>query len=372
MQRAASPDLIVPESDSTEASSEKAVEVRDNPRLGVLWYIIYTLKMTSILYITKGLYHLNPDLQVLQVTSMKALISVVILAVSLNKNIKYVMYDRVDPDSVYALAFKSSQTCASILIQYNAMKYFSVSTTSVVCSLTPLVACLLATLILREQLTRWTVVSVLIVLSCVSLIIFGAQGEEKAAMHANTLAVVALCAQPLLLAGGMIASRKMKKNHPMAQACYTNVLLGVVSLLAVQCSGNVDFAFLEHFSPASWLLIFFAGLFTIFENTAKFMAFRYEEAAKLQKLAFLPNVWNFAVDQLAFHLSFSSLQLVGFAFLFGFYTYELVTFYFCRQHEQPPSEARKGGAAARSKSTNEDASSQKTGAGDYTRAPHLH
>lgn len=46
----------------------------------------------------------------------------------------------------------------------------------------------------------------------------------------------------------------------------------------------------------SWILIILAGVFTIFENTAKFMAFRYEEAAKLQKLAFLPNVWNFTID----------------------------------------------------------------------------
>jgi len=80
------------------------------------------------------------------------------------------------------------------MISYNAMKYFSVSTTGVVCSLTPLIACILAAFVLKERLTYWTIFSVLIVLSCVMLIIFGATGVEKDAMDSNTFAVIALCA----------------------------------------------------------------------------------------------------------------------------------------------------------------------------------
>ena len=87
------------------------------------------------------------------------------------------------------------------------MKYFAVSTTGVVCSLTPLIACLLAALILKERLTLWTMCSVAIVLSCVMMVLFGAKGDEADAMGSNMFAVVALCAQPVLLAGGMIANR---------------------------------------------------------------------------------------------------------------------------------------------------------------------
>ena len=105
---------------------------------------------------------------------MKALLSVCLLILVLNKNLKYVMYDCIDPDSKWALAFKSSQTCISIFISYNAMKYFTVSTTGVVCSLVPLIACILAALILKEKLTVYTIVSVLIVLACIITIILGA------------------------------------------------------------------------------------------------------------------------------------------------------------------------------------------------------
>ena len=209
------------------------------------------------------------------------------------------------------------------------MKYFAVSTTGVVYSLTPLIACLLAACILKETLSLWTIGSVIIVLACVMMIIFGVEGEEAEALDAQTWAVIALCAQPFLLAGGMIAARRMKKNHPMAQTCYTNLLLGVVSVIGVCCYDHIDFSFIKDWSFLSWVLITLAGLFTIFENTAKFMAFRYEEAAKLQKLAFLPNVWNFVIDLIK-GTHFGGLQLAGFISLFVFYTYELVSFYFCQ------------------------------------------
>lgn len=91
-------------------------EIADDPKIGVFYYMLYTIKLSAILYITKGLYGLNPDIEVLQVTSMKAIISMLILIICLNKNLKYVMYDCIDPDSKWALAYKTVQTTASIFI----------------------------------------------------------------------------------------------------------------------------------------------------------------------------------------------------------------------------------------------------------------
>lgn len=84
---------------------------------------------------------------------MKALVSIIILLVVCNVNLKNIMYDSIDPDSKWALAYKSVQATVSIMIQYNAMKYFAVSTTGVVCSLVPFIACILACLLLKERLT---------------------------------------------------------------------------------------------------------------------------------------------------------------------------------------------------------------------------
>lgn len=49
----------IPNNDEANALTP---HVADNPRIGVFWYIVYTIKMTVILYITKGLYSLNPEI----------------------------------------------------------------------------------------------------------------------------------------------------------------------------------------------------------------------------------------------------------------------------------------------------------------------
>ena len=148
--------------------------------------------MTSILYITKGLYMLNPTIEVFHVTWAKAVISIVLLAVVLNKELVYINWTSIDPKSTGALAFKSVQSVISILISYNAMKYFSVSVTGIVCSMTPLFAVFFAWIILGEHISWWNILSVCVILTCVFLVILGAQGEEKEHMHANTWAVIAL------------------------------------------------------------------------------------------------------------------------------------------------------------------------------------
>ena len=82
-------------------------EIEDNPRIGVLWYIIYTFQLSGILYIMKALYKLNPGITVLQLVALKSLIATIILLLVLNFKLKYVMYDCIDPDSKWALAFKT-------------------------------------------------------------------------------------------------------------------------------------------------------------------------------------------------------------------------------------------------------------------------
>ena len=138
--------------------------------------------MTSILYITKWIYIIQPEIEVFQLTFCKAVLSILILVLYLNKSIKYVNWDSLDPDSYGALIFKSCQSVICIIISYTAMKHFNVSTTSVVCSLSPFFAVFLAWLFLGEHITPYTIISVVIVILCVTMIIFGSQGEQKTEM----------------------------------------------------------------------------------------------------------------------------------------------------------------------------------------------
>jgi hypothetical protein len=63
------------------------------------------------------------------------------------------------------------------------------------------------------------------------------------------------------------------------------------------------------------------------------MALKYQEASKLQKLAFLPNIWQFTIDLSFMQKEYGLLQLLGFGLLFGFYIVELLRF-FCSIRSQ--------------------------------------
>lgn len=98
----------------------------------------------------KAIFTQNPDLSVFQVTFIKALISSLILVVSFNKNIKTIMVDSVDVDSVFALVFKTIQGSVGVLFAYMAIRTFNVSTVGILSSMAPLLVCVLAHFILGE------------------------------------------------------------------------------------------------------------------------------------------------------------------------------------------------------------------------------
>jgi drug/metabolite transporter (DMT)-like permease len=65
--------------------------------------------MVGILYITKVIYILNPDIQVFEVTLLKSFVSIIALAAIFNVQLKHIMYTSVDKsrDALIALVFKT-------------------------------------------------------------------------------------------------------------------------------------------------------------------------------------------------------------------------------------------------------------------------
>jgi hypothetical protein len=59
---------------------------------------------------------------------------------------------------------------------------------------------------------------------------------------------------------------------------------------------TATFEFIMQFDIYSWLILCAGSLFTILASTTKFSAYKNHEASDLQKMAFLPTVWQFVVD----------------------------------------------------------------------------
>ena len=142
------------------------------------------------------------------------------------------------------------------------VKYFNVTTVGMVCSLTPLVVCILAYFILSERLRMFDMIALLTVFAAVMLVILGTSGEERKTMEVNTFALVCLICQPVLLASGAICMRMMRKMPETTASFYQNIALFVIAGVFMLFEGT-SFLFMWHFSLVSWLTITLSALFTI-------------------------------------------------------------------------------------------------------------
>lgn len=70
----------------------------------------------------------------------------------INVNLKKVLVDSVDRESLPSLLFRCIQGAFSIFISFMSLKYFNVSTVGIVCSLTPLIVCVFASFLLNEKM----------------------------------------------------------------------------------------------------------------------------------------------------------------------------------------------------------------------------
>ena len=116
-------------------------------------------------------------------------------------------------------------------------------------------------------------------------------------MQVNSFALVCLICQPVLLASGAICMRMMRKMPETTASFYQNIALFVIAGVFMLFEGT-SFLFMWHFSLVSWLTITLSALFTILTYTTKATALKYHKASSLQKLAFVPNVFQFIIDLL--------------------------------------------------------------------------
>lgn len=130
------------------------------------------------MYLMKAVFTLNPDLSIPQITLLKAAIAVLILGASFNVNLKYIMVDSVQADCVGSLVFKTMQGSLGVIMSYYAINAFTVSTVGIAGSLSPLLVCILAAIILGEKVKATEIIGLIFVITGVCLIIGFSQGDD--------------------------------------------------------------------------------------------------------------------------------------------------------------------------------------------------
>jgi len=227
----------------------------------------------------------------------------------------------VDRSSVGSIIFRCVQGGISVYIGFMCVNYFTVSTVGVVCSLKPIIACMIGVLCMGERMSCKDVLSMGAILGAVFLVIFGSQGSQSASMTSNIGALIALIAQPVLLASGDTMLRKLRKMPEQLCSTYQNLMLTVLASIYMLSTG-LSFDFVYTLSGQAWLFVVLSCSLTILGSVTKALAFKYCESAPLQKLSFLPNVWQFLIDLIVMSVAFSVMQLTGFSLLIAFYVLE--------------------------------------------------
>ena len=115
---------------------EKAKNMK--PWLGLTLYLLYTVIMTTNNYVSKAIFVLNPNVNVFQLSFARGCIAFLMMMVKVNIRAKKELWDafkRIETSKLPFLAFRCFQGGACLFIMFMAIKYFPVSTVSIVCVL---------------------------------------------------------------------------------------------------------------------------------------------------------------------------------------------------------------------------------------------
>ena len=83
------------------------------------------------------------------------------------------MYDDITRENIVPIGIRMAQNSFSLIANYAALKYFSLTTVSMVMNLSPLVTVIFAFLFLRERLKLSESIVIVLGFSAVTLMILG-------------------------------------------------------------------------------------------------------------------------------------------------------------------------------------------------------
>ena len=233
---------------------------------------MHTLVMSGNLYSMQMLFKAAPNMAIMQLTFLRGAVCTGMMMLYINRKLKATLIDPVTKQDVPSIAFRCFQSAISVYIGFVCINYFTVSTVGVVCSLKPIIACIIGVVALGESMSLRDVVSMAAILGAVFLIVFGQTGSQEAATQANVGAFIMLISQPLLLAGGDTMLRKLRKMPEELCSSYSNMLLTTLAAIYIAAT-DLGFDFVYSLSSSAWIYLVLSCALTILGAILKAKAF---------------------------------------------------------------------------------------------------
>jgi drug/metabolite transporter (DMT)-like permease len=175
---------------------------------------------------------------------MRGAISTLINLLSVNRNLKYVMWDNIERSNWPSLLLRVSQQNVCLFVTFFALKSFPLTTVAITNNMASFTVVIFGYLFLAERLTRLQTASLLVAFTGVVLMILAGEEESPTeeispeAMQASFWSLVTLCMNPFLISGGILAMRQMRKMNEQTMSCYMNLTLMVAMLATVSLTGS--------------------------------------------------------------------------------------------------------------------------------------
>ena len=145
-----------------EEELKSPVAKKDNPRLGVIFFILSGVSFAFNFIFAKIIYESKPQTSPLQLLAYRSIISTAIMAVTINRNLKYVMFDSIPEGKWYPLCARVVQGNFTIYVNFTSIKFFTLTMVAVVNNFAPLMTVVLAGILLGEHMPTFKLVQLLI------------------------------------------------------------------------------------------------------------------------------------------------------------------------------------------------------------------
>ena len=260
--------LLSPVANSNPLKADKP----DNPRRGIIFYLLSGACVCVNLLSSKILYERNAELNGGILLVFRGALSSVLLGAFHNSNLKYVMYDSIEPSCAKPLAVRVVSGNFAIFAVFMATKYFSLTASVMVLNCAPLVSFCLAGPVLGEKVTVQQIAFLILAFGGLSLMILGGTDKETRPQYIPTLAVyIVFFFQPFALSAGTLAMRAARKLNEDVVACYMAFSLFIVFYPICVMSGQ-KLEIWHDFGLIDFGLLLQISIGTITSQTLRFKA----------------------------------------------------------------------------------------------------
>ena len=145
----------------------------EEQRLGIMFMLASTLVQSWNWLSIKIAYILNPEFDGLQILFMRTIFASLVLILIINKNIKFVMIDSFPTENMKWMVLRVLSGLFGISSMMVCVKWFSLTTISVVTGLNPVITMIFGVLLMKEAINSIDIVCIFLSFFAVILMTLG-------------------------------------------------------------------------------------------------------------------------------------------------------------------------------------------------------